>query len=105
MRSGSGGQPLNSVVSWLMNQGALENSVLDMCGNDFEAPHTVAGDLSRQLGHPINESEVRAAMLALASKGQLQAYVFESSSSRYVPISSAAAMERNDTWFMQPRSK
>ena len=77
-----------------MKQRALESEVLNMCGNDFEAPHTVAGDLARELGRPVAESEVRVVMLALASKGQLQAYIFESSSSRYVPISSAAAMER-----------
>jgi hypothetical protein len=105
MRNGGRGRPLNWVVSWLMEQGAFENDVLEMCGNDYEAPHTIAGDLARELGRPVTESEVRAAMLALASRGQLQAYVFEGSSNRYVPISSTTAIDRKDAWFMAPRSK
>ena len=79
--------------------GAFENEVLEMCGNDFEAPQTIAGDLSRELGRRISEAEVRGALMHLTSAGKLQAYVFESSSNRYVPISSAVAAQTEQAWF------
>jgi hypothetical protein len=83
-----------------MSDGAIESEVLDRCGNDVEAPHTIASDISRDLGRQVSESEVRAAFLSLASKGLVQAYTFEASSSRYVPISSAEAAHTDAAWFM-----
>jgi hypothetical protein len=71
-----------------------------MCGNDYEAPHTIASDLERELGRPVTQPEVRAALLSLASKGLIQAYVFDSTISDYVPISSAAANHEKGAWFM-----
>jgi hypothetical protein len=87
-----------------MGQRAFEHEVLEMCGSDYEAPHTIAGDLTRELGRPVAEVEVRNALLALASKGQVQAYIFESSTNRYVPISSAMATEQQGAWFMRRRA-
>jgi hypothetical protein len=78
---------------------AFEHEVLDRCGNDFEAPHTIVLDLTRDLGRPVTESEVRAAFLSLAAKGLVQAYTFEASTSRYVPISSVEATHADAPWF------
>jgi hypothetical protein len=83
-----------------MNVSAFESEVLDRCGNDYEAPHTIANDLARDLKRPVTESEVRAAFLSLASGGLVQAYVFEGSTNRYVPISSAAAVHESGAWFI-----
>jgi len=83
-----------------MSDGAIENEVLDRCSDDIEAPHSIAPDISRDLGRLVTETEVRAAFLALASKGLVQAYIFEASSSRYVPISSAEAAHTDAAWFM-----
>ena len=74
--------------------------VLGFIGNDYEAPHTIAGDLSRALGRVVPEAEVRAALEDLALKGWAQAFVFEPSTSRYVPIEAAEVKGRESPWFM-----
>ena len=81
-------------------QGTFEEEVLGFVCDDYEAPHTIAIDIARELGRPITEVEVRTALLALAAKGQVQAYVFEKASNRYIPISSYAASHEPDAWFM-----
>lgn len=83
-----------------MSISAFEGEVLGRCGSDYEAPDTIANDIARDLKRPVTEAEVRAAFLSLASKGLVQAYVFEPSTSRYVPISSAAASRDEAAWFM-----
>jgi hypothetical protein len=88
-----------------MTASAFEDAVLDMCGNDYEAPHTIAGDLARELARQVSEPEVRQALLSLASKGLVQAYVLEARSSRYVPVSSAVASETQEAWFMATGKK
>ena len=71
-----------------------------MLGNDYEAPHTITADLARNLGRSVAESEVRSAFLSLASKGLVQAYVYDASIGEYVPISSIAASVEHSVWFM-----
>ena len=83
-----------------MERSTFEDEVLGMCGNDYEAPHTIASDLARELRRPVTESEVRKALLALASKGLVQAFVFENPTNRYVPISSGAATQEEAAWFL-----
>ena len=78
----------------------IEQEVLGMCADDYEAPHTIASDLSRVLGHAVTEQEIRDALLALAAKEAVQAYMFDGAIDRYVPISSAAAAHSSDVWFM-----
>ena len=77
----------------MSSSATFEYEVLGRCGNDYEAPHTIAGDLARDLQRPIAEVEVLAAFLSLAAKGLVQAYVFEDSTSRYVPVSSTTASD------------
>lgn len=83
-----------------MNQGAFEEDVLGFVCDDFEAPRTIASDIARELGRPITEVEVRGALLSLAAKGQVQAYIFDKARNRYVPVGSAAAMHEADPWFL-----
>ena len=82
-----------------MNRNAMEDEVLGRCADDYEAPHTIAGDIARTLGRPISEAEVRAAFLSLASIGLVQSYAFDTSRG-YVPISAAEASQQEAAWFM-----
>lgn len=83
-----------------MNLSAIEDEALGRCADDYEAPHTIAGDITRDLGRPVSEPEVRAAFLSLAAMGLVQAYRFDVSSNRYVSISSANASRENEPWFL-----
>ena len=86
-----------------MEDCGFENEVLGMIGNDYEAPHTIAGDLSRELGRPISEVAVRGALLSLSTKGLAQAYRFDQAAYDYLPIDSGAAANEPKAWFMATR--
>jgi hypothetical protein len=79
--------------------GTFEEEVLEMCSDDYEAPHSITADLSREMKRPVTEADVRTALVSLALAGKLQAYVFEESTSRYLPISSANATNTSGIWF------
>ena len=74
--------------------------ILGRCGNDYEAPHTIASDLARDLGRTVTEEEVRAALIDLAVAGQVDAYIFLPCQSEYVRISPTEATSIDQPWFM-----
>ncbi len=82
-----------------MNLSAIEDEVLGRCADDYEAPHTIAGDLTRKLGRTVSETEVRAAFLSLTERGLVQAYRCDKLTSGYVAISNADAARDEATWF------
>jgi hypothetical protein len=79
---------------------AFELEVLGFVADDYEAPHTIASDIARELQRPTTEAEVLAALLALARTGMVQSYVYESGGSRYRAISAQEAASAKDPWFM-----
>jgi hypothetical protein len=87
-----------------VNQRAFAIDVLGMLGNDYEAPQTIAGDLSLDLGRPVSEAEVRAALLELSLKGWAQAFRFEAASRQYVEIEAAEAAHEQSSWFMATKN-
>ena len=88
-----------------MNASALEAEVLSRIAEDYEAPHTIAGDIARDLKHPVSEAEVLVALLSLARGGSAQAYVYDAKGQRYRPISAAEAQAEKDPWFMAKRAR
>src|SRR5258706_323087 len=80
--------------------GAFELDVLGWVLDDYEAPHTIATDIARELKRPTSEAQVRAALLGLAQKGMVQAYLYEPSSQRYKPVSHSEAQAAAEPWFM-----
>ena len=79
---------------------AFELEVLGWVAEDYEAPHTIAGDIARELGRSVSEAEVRTALLGLARQGLVQAYVFEAGENRYRPVSFTEAQAAAEAWFM-----
>jgi hypothetical protein len=75
----------------------LEQEVLDWVSMDFEAPHTIAADISRELGQTVTESDVRSALLSLARNGRVQAYRYESTG--YRRITPDDAQQESQAWF------
>ena len=71
-----------------------------MLGNDYETPQTIASDLSRDLGRAVPEAEVRAALEELTLNGWAQAFVFEATTSRYVPVEASEVKGRESPWFI-----
>jgi hypothetical protein len=83
---------------------ALHARVLSRVVDDYQAAHTIAGDIARDLERPISDEEIRAALLALARDGLIQAYVYERKGRRYRPISANEAAALKDPWFMARRT-
>jgi hypothetical protein len=79
---------------------AFELEVLEYVADDYEAPHTIASDISKALNRGISEADVRAALLALARNGRVQAYAYDAERKRYSPISASDAQASESAWFM-----
>ena len=84
----------------MANSSALQNEVLDRVADDYEAAHTIASDIARDLGKAVSETEVKQALLALAHSGAVQAYVYDASAQRYRTVSPAEAEAAKEAWFM-----
>jgi len=88
-----------------MNANALETEVLSRIAEDYEAAHTIAGDIARDLKRPVSEAEVLKALLSLAHGGLAQAFVYEANGQRYRPIDAAEAARVKEPWFMVTKSR
>ena len=88
-----------------MNASALETEVLSRVAEDYEAAHTIAGDIARDLKQPVSEAEVLTALLNLARGGLVQAYVYEARNQRYRSVSAGEAAAAKDPWFMAKRAR
>jgi hypothetical protein len=92
------GRSTSSLASF-MNLSAIEDEVLGSCADDYEAPHTIAADIARDIGRSVSEAEVRAAFIALTESGLVQAYLFDRADNRYKAISVTEASLNGDAWF------
>ena len=57
----------------------FEREVLAWVFEDYEAIHTIRGDIARDLGRSVSEEEVGAALLTLARAGYVDAFLCDSS--------------------------
>ena len=73
--------------------------VLSRVTDDFEAPHTIAGDLERDLGRPVSDAEVLAVLVELTAAGLTCAYQYSHTDQRYVRIEAAQVGLVPDPWF------
>lgn len=83
-----------------MNRSAFEEEVLGFVCDDYEAPHTIASDMARELRRPITEAEVREALLSLACKGQVFTFKVDRAASRLIPIDVEDAAIEPEPWFL-----
>ena len=82
----------------------FDQLVLDAAYNDYEAPRTLAGDLSRMLGRTVAEQEVYSAFRKLTHLGLVQAFQFDTVAQEYRPVQPAALPALSDLWFLAVRS-
>ena len=66
----------------------FEKNVLNASRDDYEAPHTIAADLSRDLGRAVDEHEVMSAFVRIANLGLVQAFEFDATAQRFLPVMS-----------------
>jgi hypothetical protein len=82
----------------------FDQLVLDASYNDYEAPHTIASDLSNILGRPVPEQEVRSAFGRLVHLGLVQAFHFDAATQQYRSVQSALLPSVQEPWFLAVRS-
>ena len=70
----------------MIKQSAFEFEVLQFVSNDYEASHTIAVDLSRELGRLVTEDEIDKALQNLTRRGLVHAYVYESEKCDYIRV-------------------
>ena len=81
----------------------LERQVLLAACDDYEAPHTLVADLSRDLGVPLRESEVLSAFMRLASLGLVQGFRYSQAEQRFVQVGYSELPALPDPWFLAAR--
>jgi len=76
----------------------FELEVLGRIADDYEAIHTIRGDMERDLGRAVSEEEVASALIALVAVGYVDAFSYDSTSSKYqrVPVETRSVSE---LWF------
>ena len=83
-----------------MIRSEINFAVLEWVSHDYEAPHTIAGNVSLELGRSVTQTEIFEALLALASEGLVQPYVFNKESSEYQKIDFSKLSKQTDPWFL-----
>jgi hypothetical protein len=82
-----------------MSLGAFEKEVLGCVVADYEAVHTIRGDIERDLGRGVSVEEVSTALISLVGASLIDAFVFDAQSCSYrrVDINKAPT---TDLWFL-----
>jgi hypothetical protein len=78
---------------------AFDLDVFGCVGNDYEAIHTIRGELERDLGRRVYAEEVAAALLRLASQGFVDAFEFDPTVNSYRRVA-PSAYAPNELWFL-----
>jgi hypothetical protein len=86
----------------MSNVDHFELDVLDWVLVDYEAPHTIAAEIGRELQIPVQEAEsrVKDTLIRLAERGLVQAYVYQASTHRYESITPGEARLAAEPWFL-----
>ena len=78
---------------------AFDLDVFGRVGDDYEAIHTIRGDLERDLARPISVDEVGAALLRLVSLGFIDAFKFDAERNAFCRVK-ATVHPTEELWFL-----
>lgn len=78
----------------------LDRCVLDAVSDDFEAPHTIASELSRDLARVVTEQEAFSSLVRLAKSGLVQAFRYDADTNRFSPVRANDIAMTPEPWFM-----
>jgi hypothetical protein len=77
----------------------FELDVLAAVTNDFEAVHTIRGDLERDLGRSVSVVELSSALVHLGQLGFVDAFTFDRALGSYRKVH-ITAFPPTDLWFL-----
>lgn len=78
----------------------LDEKVWLAAVNAYEAPHTIAADLARDLGRSVSESEVLSSFVRLARAGRVEAFQLSPSQPHAVRVPVAEIATIAEPWFL-----
>jgi predicted SpoU family rRNA methylase len=81
----------------------IQKDVLLRVADDVEAPHTIAADMSRDLGTPVSEVEALAILLELVHLGAVSVFEYSPAAQDYIHVDASQASTVADPWFRAKR--
>ena len=66
-----------------MNATEFQIEVLGRVADDYEAIHTIRGDMERDLARTVSEKEVGSALLELVAMGFVDCFVYDAANTKY----------------------
>ena len=77
----------------------FQMEVLGRVADDYEAIHTIRGDMERDLARPVSEKEVGSALLHLVALGFVDSFVYDAANTKYQRVAvETQAVEQ--LWFL-----
>jgi|GEM_PF-3382247 len=81
----------------------FQKEVLNRISDDFEAAHTITGDISRDAGKEVSEADVLAALLSLVEAGLASAFQYNEVTQTYEQMDGSQAASLAEPWFFARR--
>lgn len=82
-----------------MHATEFQMEVLGRVADDYEAIHTIRGDMERDLARPVSEKEVGSALLGLVALGFVDCFVYDAANTKYQRVAvETHAVEK--LWFL-----
>ena len=78
----------------------FELEVLGYVADDYEAVHTILGNLERDLGQTISDEELFSALTNLAHAGLVDTFEYNQSANSFSKISPTTAVHSGQFWFL-----
>ena len=78
----------------------FEIQVLEFVANDYEALHTIQGDLARDLQREVSGEELGAALVKLALSGLVRSFSYGAENGKFQQIAAPDGTSVAKCWFL-----
>ena len=82
-----------------MHATEFQMEVLGRVADDYEAVHTIRGDIERDLARTVSEEEVASALVGLVALGFVDPFIYVAANSKYEQVA-VEAHPVNQLWFL-----
>ena len=83
-----------------MTLSQMELATLVWVSMDYESIASISKNISEEIGFSVADEEISESLLALFSKGLVQAYRYESKNNQYVPQQPFGESDMTDLWWL-----
>jgi hypothetical protein len=84
----------------------FQREVLRWIGDDYESPASISGDIARELGRPVTEAEVSAALQVLVQHGLVAAFRYDNEAQAFERVELGPHLASEKLWYLAlPRGR